>query len=201
MYLNSTLSILGLYYYDKTIFEDLQIPEGLDKKVLIDNILMECAELEVIYPNNETMKAAMEQWSKAQLYQWQKIYDALHEEYETLWNTDRNETWTETRKSNVNSTGNDSINSTGQQIDSVTGYNSEEFANANKTDTETGTEATSSQTNETDETITHTHRAYGNIGVTSAEQLVTQEVELRIKYNMYSIIINDFKKRFCLLIY
>lgn len=201
MYLNSTLSILGLYNYDKTIFDNLNVPEGIDKKVLIDNILMECAELEIIYPNNETMKFAMEQWSKAHMHEWNKMYKALHEEYENLWNTDRNESWTETRKANENSTGNDQMNSTGMQIDSVTGYNSDEFANANKTETQADSDASSTRTNVTDETITHTHRAYGNIGVTTAQQMLTQEMELRMRFNMYSIIISDFKKRFCLLVY
>ena len=39
------ISILSLYNYDNSIFNDFEVPEGMDKDNTIDNILLECAEL------------------------------------------------------------------------------------------------------------------------------------------------------------
>ena len=41
----ATLSLLGLYQYDNTIFNELVLPEGMDKQVYINNLLMETAEM------------------------------------------------------------------------------------------------------------------------------------------------------------
>ena len=45
---NITLSVLGLYNYDDTLFDPMVVPDGVDKtNVLIPNLLSELAELEV----------------------------------------------------------------------------------------------------------------------------------------------------------
>ena len=53
----SSISILGLYQFDPTIFDNLQLPDGLDKDELVSNILIEGADLEVLYPNADFIKA------------------------------------------------------------------------------------------------------------------------------------------------
>ena len=58
----ATLSILGLYRYDPTLFDNFQIPTALDKTVLIDNLLLECAELEVLYPDLDFLKFIIGRW-------------------------------------------------------------------------------------------------------------------------------------------
>ncbi len=69
------LSVLGLYSYDSTLFDGLlenlptytdedDVEHTLDGEVLRDNILLECAELEVVYPEPEFCKQAIEVWSK-----------------------------------------------------------------------------------------------------------------------------------------
>ena len=45
------LSIIGLYEYDNNLFEGLQLPEGLSREAVINEILLQCAELEIMYPN------------------------------------------------------------------------------------------------------------------------------------------------------
>lgn len=42
--------------------------------------------------------------------------------------------------------------------------------------------------------------AFGNIGVTTTQEMMLQELELR-KINLYNIIIDEFKKQFCIEIY
>lgn len=77
---NMTLSVLGLYNYDDSIFSTMQLPEGVDRDILTDNILMECAELEVLYPDSDFMKTAINRWSAKEVNVWSKLNE--------LWNTE-----------------------------------------------------------------------------------------------------------------
>ena len=47
----ATLSIRGLYQYDNTLFDEMFLPDGLDKDTLVQNLVAELAEVEVIYPS------------------------------------------------------------------------------------------------------------------------------------------------------
>ena len=62
--MKSSLSILGLYQWDNTLFDPLTVPAGVDKQTVVNNILMDCAELEVLYSNPDTMKTAISIWSE-----------------------------------------------------------------------------------------------------------------------------------------
>lgn len=44
------------------------------------------------------------------------------------------------------------------------------------------------------------HRAYGNIGVTTTQQMIQQEREV-IQFDIYKYIVDDFKSEFCVMIY
>ena len=88
----ATMSTLGLYEWDNTIFNLLVIPDALDKDTLIENLLAETAELEVLYPNPDVLKALIGVWSKKQLHIWQHLYETTQYEYNPIENYDRNET-------------------------------------------------------------------------------------------------------------
>ena len=88
--MRGTISILGLYNEDNTIFESMQLPESdhLDKDTLIHNILMDCAELEALYTDPDFMKFAITEWSKARLHVWQALANTMDYEYNPIWNKD-----------------------------------------------------------------------------------------------------------------
>lgn len=48
---------------------------------------------------------------------------------------------------------------------------------------------------------TETAHAYGNIGVTTAQQMAEQELQLRPKLDIYSYIVEEFKAEFCVMLY
>ena len=68
-----TLSILGMYNHDETLFDNMVVPTGVNKETLIDNILVECAELELLYPNLTFMKTYLGKWSLSRIDSWTKI--------------------------------------------------------------------------------------------------------------------------------
>lgn len=61
---------------------------------------------------------------------------------------------------------------------------------------------TSNGTNDTDSVHFSSHKArmYGNIGVTTTQQMIEQERSIAL-FDLFSVIINDFKSEFCILIY
>ena len=255
---SATMSPLGLYTWDNSLFDLMEIPEGLDKTVLVQNILYETAELEVLYPNPVVFKNLLAVWSRKQLPVWQKLYDTTQFEYNPIENYDRMETGTDTGtgttthggadgRTETLTTGGRDTESTTQAItnggsDTVTGndvkghwiagYDStasgqsdglvkqtrdEDDASTTtqygKTENGTGSSTTNygktesvSESKTYGETVRntsdgeHTLRAHGNIGVTTTQEMIEQERKIDL-FNMYDIIIEDFKMRFCILIY
>ena len=91
------LSIMGMYEYDNSLFDGLDVPTYTDKNGVvhvvnktdvINSILLNCAELEVIYPNFDTMKLAIGVWSAAEQDTWKKMFATQKAEYNPLWNVD-----------------------------------------------------------------------------------------------------------------
>lgn len=91
------LSIMGMYEYDNSLFDGLDVPTYTDKNGIvhvvnktdvINSILLNCAELEVIYPNFDTMKLAIGVWSAAEQDSWKKMFATQKAEYNPLWNVD-----------------------------------------------------------------------------------------------------------------
>lgn len=223
------LSILGLYNYDNSIFDNLELPANIDKSLVIDNILLDNAELSLVYTDFDFMKYAIGSWSRSELDIWDRLNKAFNEEYNPLWNVD--EDTTEIRS--INRKGTDSRDITGSNqsnsnttitnstdIDSTTtnnikGFNSDTWAEHDKSvldssqsDTGSnvgvlsGTEA-SNEEGSHDETITDSfnRKRGGNIGVTMSQQLLQAELDTRPKLNIYKYISKSFKKRFCNMIY
>jgi len=84
------MDLIGLYRFDNTIFDEFHLPEDLEdmKDVLIDNLLMETAERELIYPDAPFMKDAIDRWSSKQVSIWEQLYETTQYEYNPIWNVD-----------------------------------------------------------------------------------------------------------------
>lgn len=93
--MKATISILGLYNFDNTLFDNMVLPSGIDRDTVINNMLLELAELEVIYSNFDVLKMSIGMWSKKELPVWEKLYATTQFEYDPISNYDRTEEWTE----------------------------------------------------------------------------------------------------------
>lgn len=190
----ATMSIVGLYNADNTIFDDLQLPTQISsiRQDVINEILLECSELEVIYPDPDLMKNAIKSWSSVMQQTWSKWAAAIFATYNPLWNVDA----TIHEHTDGASIGSGSMSGSNTETDSSTSFNSGSMAARDKAEIyanqTTGDNRNWGETKDTTRT--------GNIGVTSSQQLIMQEIEVA-KNNVVMYIINSFKKRFCLLIY
>ena len=177
----ATMSLLGLYNWDNTIFDDMSIPDGVDKKVVINNLLRECAELEVLYPQPDAMKFFVAEWAKERLPVWKRLESTMHYEYDPISNYDRREEWIDESQGS----------SEGTSENQTAGYNS---TGADVPESRNTASSSASGKNK------RTGRAYGNIGVTTTQQMIEEERRIS-EFDIDHIIINEFKKTFCLLIY
>lgn len=89
----ATMSVLGLYNYDNSIFDLMHLPSGLNKETFIHNLLFELAELEILYTNPTFLKVAIEKWSAKEFLVWEKLYNTTNFEYNPIENYDRREEW------------------------------------------------------------------------------------------------------------
>ena len=181
MAIRSSLSIMGLYIYDDSIFSLMELPEGVDADTVKQGILMECADMELWLPDWDVMHNAIQLWSRKNLWKWAKLYASTQFVYNPIWNKDG--TITE-----INSGDNTGTVTAENQ---VSGYNVNTYSPESKQTTTPNTKWTENRK----------RTEQGNIGVTESSAMVRHEMELRADFNIYSIIANDFKKHYCLMVY
>lgn len=142
--MNANMSVLGLYNYDSSIFANMAFPTGFsaqDKTDFVDNLLMELAELEVIYPDPAFFKMAVERWSAKELPTWERIYRVANIEYNPLENYDRQEAETEVTDGSRQHSGTDTITNSGKDTTQDSGTDSS-TGTGSRTTNNTGTDTT-----------------------------------------------------------
>ena len=241
-----------MYQYDPTIFDDMEIPEELDFDLLTDTIMLELAELGLIYADPDYMKFAIKRWSQRHLNKWKKLYATTVLDYNPIENYNRTEELTETNTKVIDGTdletrdlervnletrdlesvNDETRNLSGSVVDSGSDINTK---TVNAFNAATGVESGSDTlthgltqssvdggtvkreladtgtinnklddegtiTNKTDLTETNTHTTtannYGNIGVTTSQQMIEQERAI-LEFEMYVYITEEFKEQFC----
>ena len=222
--MQAKLTILGLYNADDSIFDRMVLPEGISAEQVVDDIILECAELELLYPNWDIMELAIYRWSQKSQYKWEKLLATENFEYNPIWNKDGTVKETETKfgtgtaqsQEESSTTGSDSQTVTGTRdstdelkvsaFDTSTYNNREQRAVDEDTSTEASSEgsANSSRTgtsvSQNEEGRTYERTEQGNIGVTTTQQMIKEEREVS-DFSIYDVIVQDFKERFCVIVY
>lgn len=225
------LSLWGLYTYNTDLFDGITVPVDrvtdpdnptavFQKADLIDNLLLDLAELEVLYTDPTFMQQAITAWAKKQAPVWQELADTLFYEYDPIENYYRREHWSDdmtagqTHTTTYTPTTTDTTKYTPGTSDtstnSVTGYNGSSFSDHDKTVlTHTGFDTTELSHTGYDTTAvvgsgkdnnTRDGYARGNIGVMSTQQMIEMQRDV-VKFNLMDYIIEDFKGRFLVLVY
>lgn len=101
------LSPLGLYEWDSTLFDLMQIPSALDKDTLVKNLLAQTAELEVLYPNPVVFKNLIGVWSAKNIDVWNRLYATTQYDYNPIENYNRYETGSDSGTGRTTHSGTD----------------------------------------------------------------------------------------------
>lgn len=149
----ATMSLLGLYNYDESLLNGLienlpnkyGIPAGyadsyytdviINPLTVVENLLVECAEFEILYSDFNALKRIIKIWSAKEKLVWQKMYNTICYKYNPIWNKDGKSVWTEqqsatgkktetekgSKTTNANGTTNDEYTSTSNTTNKTTG--------------------------------------------------------------------------------
>lgn len=205
---SAKLTLIGCNAFFENIgddlFKGLTLPDGLAKKTLTDNILLQGGEFEVLYSDPWALQNFISVWADREAATFKRWVDALAIEYAPLENYDRHEDWTDTLDSDgtSNTTGTNDTSTNGTVTTDVSAYDSSSYQPKDKvTSSETiDNDTTENNTSTLDNEGVHTGRIHGNVGVTTSQQMLEAELDLGY-WNIYSRITDMFLKEFCIMIY
>lgn len=220
--MSAKLTLMGMYNYDNSVFDNLTFPTGIDKSVAENAILMRCSEFELLYPDLDYLKFAIGVWSAKHERTFAKWHEALELEYNPLDNYDRHEEYMDTEGINKNgshdvtmttsrTTGNTNITTNLTRESQVSAYDQssgyspkdKDVTNGTVTDsgTESGTDRNAGSDSETESrTFQHYARTRGNIGVTTSMALLREQLSI-VEWNLYEHIADLFADEFCIQVY
>lgn len=200
--MKSFLTVMGMYQYDSTLFDSFVIPESMEnlKETIIDSICLDTQELEVLYTSVPTLQYAIGMWSRAMESVWEKMYNTTVLEYNPIENYNRTETITESEKRNDTLSTTSEVNGNSEQINQNVAFNNTDFTNNEKNMINNDTSVNGNANNKYNTDKTTTNHSKGNIGVTTTQQMIEQERQIS-EFSIVQYIVDDFKQRFCLMIY
>ena len=199
---SAKLTLIGFYDWYNQIgedfFQNLSVPDNLDRTTLIAHILQKGGEFETLYANPDMLMTMMSVWSKSWFHTIEKWIETMSTEYKPLENYDRYEDWDDTGKGHAidSSSGSSSANG----YDNVSAYNSSVMQPDTSNSANSSTSADSTSDSRTENT--HTGHIHGNIGVTTSAQMVTGEMEMRLTWgNLYDHVADLFLHDFVIPLY
>lgn len=204
------VSVLGMYRENPNLFDGLNLPAewSLSKENCIDQILLQCACFEILYPDPVFLQQAITIWSKTQENVWIKYAATLNLDYNPIHNYDRTEEETINRTGSGNSTqhntGTQTLNHTGNDENRVSAFNANDYQPESK-QIYGGIDSridNLTQTGEAESTSGETRRLHisGNIGVLTTQAMIEEQRRI-IDTTIQQYIVDDFKHKFCILVY
>ena len=207
----SKITLIGLEQFlspDRSLFDQLELPEGIDLDTLKGTIFLRCNEFEVLYSDPEFMISAISVWGKKNYWTFDRWVKLLDKEYDPLYNKDYYEVITDTHTGTYQraATNQNQGNSTdtSSNTHSEKAYNSSDYVGTTQDSETNGNQFINSGSNNDSgndsHTDNHNYHGYGNIGITSAQELFLKETDVA-KFNMYEHIADLFCKEFCIMVY
>ena len=122
----SKITLIGMNNFSEGhLFDNLNLPEGIDKDILINEIMKRGGEFSLLYPDLEFMKYQIGAWG----IKWAKTFErwlaANNFEYEALWNLDVTYTRTEEGYNSASGSKTTSENTSGTNSETTSGNTSE----------------------------------------------------------------------------
>ena len=159
-----------MHLWDGDLFDDITLPDGMDKTTVVNQIMLDNGLLEVLYPEHDLLKGLIKAHFLARQLDYQRLWDAVRQTYNPLYNLDRKNTLTEKTERTENTTGNTTSN-TNQSNDATTDSQGQDV---------------------------HTLESHeeGSIGVITPQDMLRREFDIRKDWNIYKFISMDFRDQF-----
>ena len=175
-----------------------------DKEVLLSTIINRASSFCVLYPNPDYFKLMSDKWWlkwKDAFYRWLL---AIQSEYNPLENYDRIEDWTDkiVDDNEIKQTGTIGTTGTNTSTNEKSAYDASTYQPLNKVTDGINTTDTRNLKDEIDNIrdITHKGKVHGNIGVTTSQQMLEAELNVRL-HNVYDMMTDCFIKDLLIAVY
>ena len=196
-------TLLELLEADPTVLNwgEGLLPENIDSTILNNLIIRECGDFQTLAKDAPAFKVMFAAFAGSRVAGWTLQAAALVEEYDPLHNYDRTDEESESIEASGSSSSSGSSEDSGS--DNVTrdrqGFNSDGYVGVTKDTTTYGRKTDNSSEAETSGTSgrERTLHSVGNIGVTTSQQMLESELRLRQLWNIYEIILRDFRSDLC----
>lgn len=167
--------IRALVDYDNSIFDLMQLPEGVDLADVADHIIYKYGDAPLFSPDPETVKFYMGRWSKRRLPLWERYKAAIEAEYNPIENYNRYEVTTLSKTGTIDRDGTNS--DVGSGSDSTVRSGSEELAKTGSEEmAKTGSEETAKTGSETSTRNGEDELTYSGSKTTTKDDTTTREV-------------------------
>lgn len=237
-------TLWGMYKAYPEILNNIELPEGMGKDIMLDYIFMYAGTNETRYSDPLLMERLVKRWFSARKHDFSMMWKALHVEYNPIENTDRYEdywrTYERTGNGKEERSGNQTTQLTGEtsgtgntegtqtrtpnltaeettsafdsevyqpykkRVDSGTEViASEENSNSNAKSKQNGSVTEKSDINRNEslkDEEKHGLHSHGNIGVTTNQEMINEELKLR-RYDLYKQIALLFEDEFTITVY
>lgn len=201
-------TLYGLLNYMPDLFDGVSVPPPLDREALIKEIIYRSGDLYCYYQVPDRMKENISNWFMYRYEDFNMMSKALFSNYNPIENYDRIEETTETPNITRTNSGTESGtngNTSNATVESkVSAYDVSTYSPNNQNTTSVQDTANTSNQFENSQretgTKTITSHVHGNVGVTTSQQMIQSELELR-KFNLYEFIAVEFENKFLIQVY
>ena len=177
-----------MHLWDGDLFDDIALPDGMDKTTVVNQIMLDNGLLEVVYPEHDLLKGLIKAHFLARQLDYQRLWDAVSQTYNPLYNLDRKNTLTERTERTDSAIGTTATSNENKvsAFDSSTYQPSEELTGSTNSNTE-------SQGQDVHTLESHEE---GSIGVITPQDMLRREFDIRKDWNIYKFISMDFRDNF-----
>ena len=206
------ITLIGMYKFDNTLFDEMVLPEGIDKNTFVSSLILRDGEFEVLYSDFNFLKTAIGIWSRKWQHTFEKWLVGQNADWNPIENYDRYEEWKDTHSEEGSSTskgtakGKDDFKGDGTNEALKSAYDSAAYSpdaktvagnhNVSQTESETGAEASDKREGGS----THEAHIHGNIGVTTSAAMLKEFYGIS-EWNIYDHMADLFKTELLIPIY
>lgn len=208
------ITLTGFYRWNPNLFADCLIPQNVSRETLVHRIIRTCGELYPYQQDGDELKVSIDEWFSTRLDGWNRIVKALSAEYNPIENYDRKEDITrgwqdkgsDTESMTSSAQGTSSSNTVSNHQERQSAFDSDSYSPISMDDTTADQSGENKDELTTDRSTTYGRgrdetesiRTHGNIGATTNQQMITEEIRIREEYDIYRIITRDFEDEFLL---
>lgn len=184
-----------------TLLDDFQIPNGMDADTFKNRLRFVTGELGLVYLEPCFLQEQIKIWSLSRVNSWERQLLALEQIYSPIENYNRMEDWEHVTKENEATASESRMSGSGKATEKDGAFPDSVDLKLNGEHSVENTQSDiGSGARDLQRKLTDTAHVHGNIGVTTNQQMINEELELR-KKDIYNMICEEFKQEFCILLY